>query len=182
MTDIDILDENGDKTGQVMSMHDAHLQGLWHLSAWVWAYDSRGRILMQKGSAEIFTFPNTWTGSAAGHVDSGETGIEAALRELKEEIGVDAKLSELELVSERTVVLPTDGWKFPHRGFSEDYILEIESDRVGVLQESEVSEVKWFEIGELKEKLTNEYDQFVPLGDHYFKIIKLIEDRLELEA
>ncbi len=45
-------------------------------------------MLLQKRSAHVRSGAGKWDDSVAGHVDEGETYLEAATRELAEEIGV----------------------------------------------------------------------------------------------
>lgn len=51
-----------------------------------------------------------WVAGAAGHVEAGETAREAAVREAREELGVDIEAGDLELV---TVMQRTDGVGVP---------------------------------------------------------------------
>ncbi|GAC1501681.1 MAG: hypothetical protein NVS1B10_06000 [Candidatus Saccharimonadales bacterium] len=51
--------------------------------------NSKGEFLIQKRSLKA-PLPNRWDQTAAGHVDVGETYLEAAHRELKEEMGITA--------------------------------------------------------------------------------------------
>ena len=50
---------------------------------------------MQKRSEKKDTNPGLWTFSAGGHVESGETYMEAAHKELDEELGIKAELHEV---------------------------------------------------------------------------------------
>ncbi|MEK9176941.1 MAG: NUDIX domain-containing protein [Patescibacteria group bacterium] len=57
--------------------------------------DDRGDILLQKRSTKI-SYPGLWNDSVSGHVDVGESYLEAAVREMKEEMGiVGVPLTEL---------------------------------------------------------------------------------------
>lgn len=47
-------------------------------------------LFLQKRSMTKDAFPGVWTCSVAGHVDSGETYEEAAIREMQEELGIKA--------------------------------------------------------------------------------------------
>lgn len=49
--------------------------------------ESTGRVLLALRSRDV-TFPGTWC-VVGGHVEKGETPVEAALREAEEEIGFD---------------------------------------------------------------------------------------------
>ncbi len=50
--------------------------------------DQHNRVYIQKRAARKSIFPGYWCVSAAGHVLAGESRLDAALRELEEELGV----------------------------------------------------------------------------------------------
>ncbi|HEU6447887.1 MAG TPA: NUDIX domain-containing protein [Verrucomicrobiae bacterium] len=66
-----------------------HAQGLLHRAVHVLVFNSRGEIFLQKRSMLKDRQPGVWDSSSSGHVDSGETYDETAVRELREEIGLD---------------------------------------------------------------------------------------------
>ena len=68
-----------------------HANGLLHRAVHVLVFNSRGEIFLQKRSMLKDRQPGVWDSSCSGHVDSGETYDETAVRELREEIGLDLK-------------------------------------------------------------------------------------------
>lgn len=98
---LDILDENGKRTGEIRLKEEAHQLGLFHPTVHIWFYTKRGEILMQKRASGKDTFPGFWDVSVAGHIHAGESIDEAALREVKEEIGIDIKADELQSIDIR---------------------------------------------------------------------------------
>jgi isopentenyldiphosphate isomerase len=74
-----------------------HAQGLLHRAVHVLVFNSRGEIFLQKRSLLKDRQPGVWDSSSSGHVDSGETYDETAVRELREEIGLDLKSSPQKL-------------------------------------------------------------------------------------
>ena len=92
---IDVTDEEGKVLGVTASKREVHIKGLWHQTADVWIYNSRGEILLQKRSDSKESYPGLLDVSAAGHVSAGETPIQTALRELKEELGINAAAEDL---------------------------------------------------------------------------------------
>lgn len=77
------VDQNDIMAG-IVSLESAHRKGLWHRVAVVYLLNSKGEILIQErvDGAGL-------DHSCAGHVDPGESYIDAARRELAEELGVD---------------------------------------------------------------------------------------------
>ena len=87
-----IVDESDEPIGAA-ARHEIHQKGLLHRAAHVLVFDPKGRIYLQKRSAAKDTHPLKWTCSASGHVDPGETYLEAAGRELMEELGLETELT-----------------------------------------------------------------------------------------
>jgi 8-oxo-dGTP pyrophosphatase MutT (NUDIX family) len=66
---------------------------------WMWRKTDKGAdVLLQKRALTKKTSPGYYHISAAGHINVGESPIEAALRETKEELGVAIDPSRLYLV------------------------------------------------------------------------------------
>lgn len=89
----DIVDENGNPTGETIERKEAHRKGILHRTAHVWiARRQNGRVelLLQKRCQDKDSFPGCYDISSAGHIPAGADYIESALRELKEELGIDA--------------------------------------------------------------------------------------------
>lgn len=61
--------------------------------AFIMLVNSNGELLLHQRSANKKTYPLYWSGAAAGHLIAGETYEDAARREMKEEIGVEAELA-----------------------------------------------------------------------------------------
>lgn len=72
-----------------------HAEGLLHRAVHVLLFDLKGRLYLQKRSAQKDTHPGKWTSSASGHVDPGEGYGQAAVRELSEELGLSLPLELL---------------------------------------------------------------------------------------
>lgn len=62
---------------------------LMHRVVHVIVIDEAGRILLQKRAMTKDVAPGRWDTSVGGHVDLGEAVIEAALREMHEELGFE---------------------------------------------------------------------------------------------
>lgn len=75
------IDENDREIGEV-SRKEAHQKGLLHRVVVIYVFDPNGNILVQE------RMDGRLDHSSAGHVDPGETYLEAAKRELGEELGI----------------------------------------------------------------------------------------------
>jgi isopentenyl-diphosphate delta-isomerase len=73
----------------VMPAESVHRQGLNHKIILVLLYDLQGRLYLQKRATSKTVYPGRWDLSATGHVQAGEAAMDAAVRELREELGVE---------------------------------------------------------------------------------------------
>ena len=98
---LDIWDADGQPTGKKCLKDEAHQKGWFHTTVHIWFYTNTPSLLLQKRSLNKQTFPGLWDVSVAGHVIAGESIIDGALREIKEEIGLDIKEIDLILLEVR---------------------------------------------------------------------------------
>lgn len=70
---------------------EVHRLGLLHRAIHVLVFNSRGQVFLQKRSMKKDRHPGVWDSSASGHVDSGEHYDATAIREVREEIGLNLK-------------------------------------------------------------------------------------------
>jgi isopentenyldiphosphate isomerase len=87
---LDILDEAGRPTGQVVAKSEAHRLGLWHrcFHCWLCGSDPEGPyLLLQRRAATKDTWPGYLDITAAGHLSAGEETLDG-LREVEEELGL----------------------------------------------------------------------------------------------
>lgn len=148
---IDIVDENGKFTGQIMEREEAHDRNLLHNEISVFVINSRGQVLLQKRSSTKRFKPNKW-GLCSGHVNSRENLEEATIRELKEELGLNISRDDLVSFGNRNIVLGNSNSHITYFY----YVVSNLSESDFVIQEDELSEVKWLEIDEVIKMLVNE--------------------------
>ena len=141
---IEIVDENGNFTGQVMDKEEAHDKNLLHNELGIFIINDKKEILLQKRSANKRFNPNKW-GLCAGHVDAYETLEEAALREIKEEMGLDVSIEELIPYGEKEVTIKDSNSHITYFY----YVKCNKKEDEFIIQEEELSEVKWFNIDEI---------------------------------
>ncbi len=106
----DVVDEY-DRVVGTETRGVVHATGLRHRAVHLLVFDGRGELLLQKRSQWKDKQPGKWDSSAAGHVDSGEEYLQAARRELTEELGLDPARALLHEVGTLTAGEET-GWEF----------------------------------------------------------------------
>ena len=92
----DIYDEHRNRTGRVHQRGTPWQPGEYGLVVCVWVYDGRGHVLLTR-RAPGKSFAGTWENSG-GAVQAGETSLQAIVRELYEETGIQAQPEEFELL------------------------------------------------------------------------------------
>lgn len=83
---LDIVDENDEVVGRA-SFQEVYEKSSRHRICHVFIFNDEGKMALQIRSKEKFFCPGCWSTSAGGHVQSGETYEQAALREFEEELG-----------------------------------------------------------------------------------------------
>lgn len=149
---LDILQEDGSKTGIVRERGVAHREGSLHPTAhsWIVRPNEGGRydVLLQKRSRNKDAYPGCYDISSAGHVGTGDSYLETAVRELEEELGLNINPQDLETVGIHRGKANQifHGKPFKDNEISQVYVyrklVDIENLK---LQESEVEEVIWMD-------------------------------------
>ncbi len=153
---IDVLDENGVKTGEILPRDEIHKKGLWHRSIVVAIINDKNEILLQQRSKEKEKNAGMWDISVAGHISTGQDALSAAAREINEEVSVnlgykvDIK-SFRYMFSYRTQAKYADD--FIENQFYDFFILRKENLPIEdiKMQESEVQAIKFVTVNELME-------------------------------
>lgn len=95
---VEILTEDGENTKKSISKFEAHKEGICHGISAVGLIDSKGRLLIQKRSKTKKDEPNKWDLSSAGHIEFNESPLNAAIREMYEELGIIINEKDLVLI------------------------------------------------------------------------------------
>lgn len=173
---LDVLDENGNKIGQVESKQNIYNNGLWHKSVQIWIINDHQELLMQKRSPYKKTFPNLWAISTAGHVLAGETSRESGIRELKEELDIDASKEELEYLF---TMKRTQPYKASYiRVFDDVYLLKRNVDIEHTkLQVEELTNIKYIDYKYLETILKEKDKDYVPYNKEHEKLFQILDQR-----
>ena len=151
---LDIVDEKGNPT-------ERQCRGRWHtvresgtVRRTCGFFRRRGgvvQILLQKRSDNKDSDPGCYDISSAGHIPAGSDYIPSAVRELKEELGVDMNGDELIYCGQRRFRFEREfhGSMFRDNQVSNVYALWLDREEEAfVLQEEEVSEVRWMDFAD----------------------------------
>lgn len=126
----DVLDSSGALTGRSAPRSLVHSEGLLHRAVHVWLFSpSTGELLLQERAACKDSWPGRWDVSSAGHVSAGGSALDAAVRELDEELGVAVGPSRLRFLYTHFETLESEqrGRRFINNEFNEVYLLEIDA-------------------------------------------------------
>lgn len=142
------------------------IPGEYGQSVHIWIMNTDNKFLIQKRANSRKIFPNKWS-ITAGAVDNGETSLEGALREAKEELGLDLNKENIEfMLSIKRTNSFLDVWLAREDINIEDIIM----------QEEEVSDVKWVEKEEFEKMIEKEevagtvkiyYEMFIYLLENF---------------
>ena len=172
----DEIREDGSRTGVVKERGVVHEDGTLHATVHIWIVrpnDKSGYdLLLQKRSECKDSNPGCWDISSAGHIEAGHGYLESALRELREELGINARPEQLRQIGTRRCGFESEFYGRPFRD-NELSMLYIYQEPVNIeeltLQESEVSEAAWMDYAECCKKI----------ADHSFQNC-IYEDELDM--
>ena len=148
---LDIVDETGQPTGEIVDRETAHAKGVLHRTSHVWLArrkNGKVQILLQKRAKHKSSFPGCYDISSAGHIPAGDSYEISALRELKEELGVKAEEKDLIYCGDRKVIWDDVffGKPFHDRQISRVFLLWLNKEESEfTIQEEEVDSVLWMD-------------------------------------
>ena len=169
---IDIFDENNNPTGIVKEKKQAHEDGDFHRTAHIWIINDKNELLLQKRSASKKTHPNCWDISGAGHIKAGESAIDGAIRELKEELGVEVEEKDLQYIA---TIKSTKNPK--NMEFQYVYLLNCNKEvEEYIFEDNEVSEVKYIFYKDLEKMVEEKIEGLLIHEEEYKKLFEFIRE------
>lgn len=159
--------------GKGANKNDIYTKGLLHGAAHAWIYRKNGddvEVLLQKRGPSKRTWPNLYDISAAGHIDVGEEPLTTALREAKEEIGIDIAPTLLKLIKiNRVTMTPPNG--DIENEFQWIYLLQLNQTPNFTLEESEVGSILWKPLEVFEEEIVAKPELYVSHTPEYFRLV-----------
>ena len=162
----DIYDKNRNKTGKIIKRGERMLDGEFHLIVHIWIKNSNNEFLIQQRSEKVKN-PLVWS-TTGGSAVAGEDSFTAALREVKEELGID-------LTNEKGYLFDVDIYEEDNQQYISDtylYFIDLDVNAL-TLQTEEVKQVKFEKMSVIK-KMMEEGNFFI-----YEYLDKLEKTKLE---
>lgn len=174
---IDVLDQEGKKTGEVLRRSEIHRLGKWHLVVHVWIINKEGQILLQKRSMNKEMDSGKWDVSAGGHASSGDDSLTTAQKEIQEELGIEIPKEEIKFIGTLTAQNIQRNGRFINNEFNDVYIVRADTQIKNMtLQKEEVDEVRFVPLEEMKERLSRSDDTMAKHDGEYrllFQYLKI---------
>ena len=151
----DLYDVNRKPLGLTMERGTRQPPNTYRLVVHVCIFSSDGKMLCQKRVASKKVYPDLWDVSCGGCVDKGESSVEGALRETREELGLTLPEN----------LRPSLTVHFNY-GFDDVYCVTMDvcTDKVK-LQAEEVAEIQWLTERQICDLIDD--GKFVPYDKSY---------------
>ncbi len=163
---LDIVTSTGMPTGKRVSRNEVHRTGLWHKTVHVWVMNTEMDILLQKRSQLKESYPGLWDISCAGHISSGESSLDAAIKELEEELGIVADETKLQLLFSQSTQVTHHGGLYIDNEIYDTYLflepVSIENIRI---HPDEVERVQYVSFRTFFDGICKNSNDFVPRED-----------------
>lgn len=143
MERFDAFDEHGKALGFDLIRGHEHPDGAYHKVVQIYTFNSEGQVLITLRDPRK-TFGGLWE-VTAGSVIKGETENEGALRELKEETGIEVQASELILFNHH---IEQDTLWYT-------YMVKVSSNPKITLQVYETVDYRWVSLDEFNHLMLN---------------------------
>lgn len=167
---LEVLDYNGNSTGQILDKEQIHQLGLYHKEVAIFLINDKKEILLQKRASTKQIEPNKWAWHG-GHVIALEENIDAIIRETKEELGIDLDKDSIKLLLElRRDKMPNKQFTFAYYAFCNYPVHKFN------IQKEEVSAIKWFSFSDFKKMIfSSNPDIMFKNNENTNKIINALE-------
>ncbi len=169
----DLYTKYREKTGKELIRGEKIPKDFYHLVVHVWIRNCKGEYLISQRSGNRPTFPLMWE-CVGGSVLKGESSIDGALREVKEEVGLDLKPEAGKLLF--TKLRGTDV-KYECKQFNDFmdvWLFEYDGDlHLDNATTDEVADCRWMTVSEIRKLY--EDNRLVQTLDYFFCVMEADE-------
>jgi len=169
----DVLDANGNATGRYHERGKPMATGDYHIIVHVWKYNSNGEWLIDRRTPRYgrSSLNGKWE-TTGGCAVVGDSSLTAALREAKEELGIDLDPDKGALFN-RFTRLGSNG----HTWFEDVWVFEYDEPIESVAFDgSEVCEAMWATVEKIREMME---DGYFLVNDTYNEVYPYFDDMVE---
>lgn len=163
----DLYDDNRQPLDETHKRQDKIDIGKYHIAINVWTVNDDNEILLTLRDPNKEKYPDLWE-NTGGSILSGETSIEGAIRELREETGIIAHASDLFFL----------GTRKEKTAFMDTYIIRKNPKIFELkLQDGETVDAQWVTLDKLDDMIKSEMIA-KPVGDRLIPLRKKFEEFL----
>ncbi len=165
----DLYDKLGNKLNKLMERGGENEDGEYHLVTHIWIRNTSGKYLIQQRNKTDDPVPYQWA-ATGGAVLTGETSIEATIRETYEELGINLKVEEFRLLKRYVIEDAKANY------LTDLYLVEKDIDLNSlILDPIEVKAVAYKTMADIKQMIQDNlfWDYSGKMGRHdYFDILE----------
>lgn len=176
---LDILTSEGKPTGKTALKSEAHKKGWFHTTVHIWLFTIDKKLVLQKRARTKKVFPGLWDISVAGHVTAGESILDAAKREVFEEIGLLLQENDFYKIGARKHQIIHENGIIDNE-FHQVFIAELKVDVSALkIQTAEVDAVKLFDLSILKNTKNLENILLPRFHEYYCTVFNAIVSKIK---
>ncbi|MBC8110222.1 MAG: NUDIX domain-containing protein [Verrucomicrobia bacterium] len=177
----EIYDEDNQPLHYLKSRGDVHRDGDWHRTIQVFVVNQAEQVLCNLRSKEKDVYPLCWDISVGGHAAPGESSLQTALRELREELGVAVQPQELRFIMHCSLNGKDESTQHIDREHAAVFLYKthLHTDDFKVA-EDEILSLEFFAVPFIKQNLRANIPamRFVPLQEIYTHLLNKIEEQI----
>lgn len=172
----DVLHPDGTPTGHSKPRDEVHRDGDWHRTVHAWILNPRRELLIQKRAPNKESNPDLWDVSAAGHLSAGETSIQAVVKEVQEELGVQLSESDFQYLFTVAQQALSETGTFLDNEFQDVYLITADFPLSAFsVQAEEVSELRYIPLNDLQQLILDADPEFVTHDEEYRQLFDVLK-------
>ncbi len=141
---LSVVDKN-DQVIKQLPRDEIHRNKLMHRAVHILVFNNDNHLFLQKRSMKKDLNKGLWDTSAAGHVDAGEHYLESAIREAREELGINLQQTLVPVFK----LSPT-----PQLGMEFIQVYQARHNGPFRLAKDEIDEGQWLTMAEISQRVS----------------------------
>jgi isopentenyldiphosphate isomerase len=138
--------------------------------------NDKNELLIQRRAFDKENHPGLWDVSCAGHITTGDSSRNAAVRELKEELGLFAQPQDLEWMFAIESHYVLNNGTYIDNEWVDSYLLKRNVDTKDlILQADEVDSVRMIPVNTFRKHVSSKDSSFVPFWKAYHNLLDYLD-------